>query len=86
MSKKDVRTIPSTVLNQISEHSPAGFVLFSISPEGKTEIYSIYDSDVSAMALHKFVHLWSNAVEQLHEDAIYDIILPPEEHNSQENE
>lgn len=87
MSKKDTQlTVPSPVLNQLSENSPAGFVLFVINKEGKPEIFSLYDSDVSALAIHKFILLWANAVQEMHEDAIMDIVYPSREEPPEDNQ
>lgn len=80
MSKKSTeRTLPKQVLNQIAENSPAGFILFAINIEGKLQVFTEYDSDVSALALHKFAFLWSQAVQETQECAIMNIVAPEPE-------
>jgi hypothetical protein len=54
--------IPHEVSNALVEHSPAGFILFAINPQGSPEVIHFYDSDMAALALQNFVGLWSKAI------------------------
>ena len=74
MHNARTNVIPNEIINAISEHSPAGFILFAINESGQPEVYSCYDSDVSALALHKFSLMWSQAIQEVEESSMLDML------------
>jgi len=87
MSKKQQKdTIPSCVTNAIGEHSPSGYILCVVNQQGKPEIYTYFDSDIVALALHKFTLLWAEATEMNQEASFMNMISPPPSKESEDTE
>jgi hypothetical protein len=69
MSKNENTRIPDSLLDQISEWSCGGFMLFNFDEEGNPQVYSKVESEKNAMSLQYLVNHWTQAMESMNSDA-----------------
>ena len=69
MSKKESTRIPEPLLDQISEWSCGGFMLFNFDEEGNPQVYSKVESEKNAMSLQYLVNHWTQAMDSMNSDA-----------------
>ena len=65
MKIKSTNRIPDILLDQISEWSCGGFMLFNFDEEGNPQVYSKAEDERNAMALQFLVSHWSDAMEDM---------------------
>ena len=61
--------IPDILLDQLSEWSCGGFMLFNFDEKGNPQVYSKAEDEMNAMSLQYFVSHWSNAMETMNSDS-----------------
>ena len=69
MSKNENTRIPDSLLDQISEWSCGGFMLFNFDEESNPQVYSKVESEKNAMSLQYLVNHWTQAMESMNSDA-----------------
>ena len=68
MSKSQRTRIPDSLLDQISEWSCGGFMLFNFDEDGNPQVYSKVESEKNAMSLQYLINHWSEAMESMNSD------------------
>lgn len=61
--------LPNIILDQISEWSCGGFMLFNFDEEGNPQVYSKAEDERNAMSLQYLVSHWSDAMENMNSDS-----------------
>tara|TARA_R100000234_G_scaffold24436_1_gene14089 strand:- start:2246 stop:2512 length:267 start_codon:yes stop_codon:yes gene_type:complete len=62
------RRIPDGILDQLSEWSCGGFMLFNFDEYGNPQVYSKAEDERNAMSLQYLVSHWSDAMENMNSD------------------
>ena len=62
------RRIPDSILDQLSEWSCGGFILFNFDEYGNPQVYSKAEDERNAMSLQYLVSHWSDAMENMNSD------------------
>ena len=62
------RRIPDSILDQLSEWSCGGFMLFNFDEDGNPQVYSKAEDERNAMSLQYLVSHWSDAMENMNSD------------------
>ena len=62
------RRIPNNILDQLSEWSCGGFMLFNFDEYGNPQVYSKAEDERNAMSLQYLVSHWSDAMENMNSD------------------
>lgn len=62
------RRIPDSILDQLSEWSCGGFMLFNFDEYGNPQVYSKAEDERNAMSLQYLVSHWSDAMENMNSD------------------
>ena len=60
--------IPDSLLDQLSEWSCGGFMLFNFDENGNPQVYSKAEDERNAMSLQHLVSHWSEAMETMNSD------------------
>ena len=60
--------IPDSLLDQLSEWSCGGFMLFNFDENGNPQVYSKAEDERTAMSLQYLVSHWSEAMETMNSD------------------
>tara|TARA_Y100000356_G_C11243224_1_gene282208 strand:- start:433 stop:699 length:267 start_codon:yes stop_codon:yes gene_type:complete len=60
--------IPDNILDQLSEWSCGGFMLFNFDEYGNPQVYSKAEDERNAMSLQYLVSHWSDAMENMNSD------------------
>lgn len=60
--------IPDSLLDQLSEWSCGGFMLFNFDENGNPQVYSKAEDERNAMSLQYLVSHWSEAMETMNSD------------------
>ena len=60
--------IPDSLLDQLSEWSCGGFMLFNFDENGNPQVYSKAEDERNAMSLQYLVSHWSDAMENMNSD------------------
>ena len=60
--------IPESLLDQLSEWSCGGFMLFNFDEHGNPQVYSKAEDERNAMSLQYLVSHWSDAMENMNSD------------------
>ena len=68
MSKSQRTRIPDSLLDQISEWSCGGFMLFNFDEDGNPQVDSKVESEKNAMSLQYLINHWSEAMESMNSD------------------
>jgi hypothetical protein len=58
-------TMPQPLLDQISEMSYGGYILFSFDQNAKPQVHLQIGDDLNAMSLQYFVKTWTDAMEEI---------------------
>ena len=66
---KETHRIPDNILDQLSEWSCGGFVLFNFDEDGNPQVYSKAEDERNAMSLQYLVSHWSEAMEDMNSDS-----------------
>ena len=61
--------IPDSLLDQLSEWSCGGFMLFNLDENGNPQVYSKAEDERNAMSLQYLVSHWSEAMETMNSDS-----------------
>tara|TARA_R110002020_G_scaffold269623_8_gene484940 strand:+ start:723 stop:1007 length:285 start_codon:yes stop_codon:yes gene_type:complete len=69
MIANEENRIPDILLDQLSEWSCGGFMLFNFDEKGNPQVYSKAEDEMNAMSLQYFVSHWSNAMETMNSDS-----------------
>ena len=69
MTVSEENRIPDILLDQLSEWSCGGFMLFNFDEKGNPQVYSKAEDEMNAMSLQYFVSHWSNAMETMNSDS-----------------
>ena len=65
MKINEKQRIPDIILDQISEWSCGGFMLFNFDEEGNPQVYSKAEDESNAMAMQYLIGHWSEAMEDM---------------------
>ena len=65
---KETQRIPDNILDQLSEWSCGGFMLFNFDEDGNPQVYSKAEDERNAMSLQYLVSHWSDAMENMNSD------------------
>jgi len=63
MKIKSTNRVPDILLDQISEWSCGGFMLFNFDEEGNPQVYSKAEDERNTMSFQYLVSHWSDAME-----------------------
>jgi len=69
MTVNEENRIPDILLDQLSEWSCGGFMLFNFDEQGNPQVYSKAEDEMNAMSLQYFGIHWSNAMETMNSDS-----------------
>ena len=90
MKIKDTKRIPDILLDQLSEWSCGGFMLFNFDEDGNPQVYSKAEDERNAMSLQYLVSHWSEAMESMNSDTfiknLNSAFDDPEEEGYEEDE
>tara|TARA_R110002020_G_scaffold211590_1_gene417830 strand:+ start:401 stop:685 length:285 start_codon:yes stop_codon:yes gene_type:complete len=79
--------LPDIILDQISEWSCGGFMLFNFDEEGNPQVYSKAEDERNAMAMQYLVAHWAEAMEDMNADGFkknLNDVFAEEEHEEEE--
>ena len=88
MMSKEVQygSMPQKVLDDISEMSYGGYVLFSFDEKAKPQVHAQISDDLNAMSLQYFIKNWSEAMEEISKESFLDNITSRIETNREDEE
>jgi|TARA_S200002703_G_scaffold118583_1_gene104233 hypothetical protein len=66
--------IPEPILDQLSEWSCGGYMLFNFDENGNPQVYSKAEDERNAMSLQYLVSHWSEAMESMNSDSFTENI------------
>ena len=69
MKINDENRVPNIILDQISEWSCGGFMLFNFDEDGNPQVYSKSEDERNAMSLQYLVSHWADAMENMNSDS-----------------
>ena len=69
MKIKDTKRIPDILLDQLSEWSCGGFMLFNFDEDGNPQVYSKAEDERNAMSFQYLVSHWSAAMEDMNNNS-----------------
>ena len=82
--------IPDIILDQLSEWSCGGFMLFNFDEEGNPQVYSKAEDERNAMAMQYLVGHWVEAMEDMNAGGfrknLKDVFLEENEEHEEEEE
>jgi hypothetical protein len=79
--------MPDIILDQISEWSCGGFMLFNFDEDGNPQVYSKAEDERNAMAMQYLVGHWAEAMEDMNADGFkknLNDVFSEEEHEEEE--
>ena len=79
-------SMPQKVLDNISEMSYGGYVLFSFDEKAKPRVHAQISDDLNAMSLQYFIKNWSEAMEEISKESFLDNITSRIESNREDEE
>ncbi len=82
MSQKHV--LPDKLLNHLNENT-AGFILFTLDGNGSPSVYTNLDSEIHSIGLHNFIRHYSDTIETMHSNAIFESISGQSPDQDEEN-
>ena len=93
MKTEKEQRIPDILLDQISEWSCGGFMLFNFDENGNPQVYSKAEDERNAMSLQYLISHWSDAMENMNSDSfiknlnnVFNPEIGDEEEGFEENE
>jgi len=81
--------MPQSLLDQISEMSYGGYILFSFDQDAKPQVHLQIGDDLNAMSLQYFVKSWTEAMDEISRENFLQNIsqnLSPKSQNEDNNE
>ena len=69
MKINESHRIPDIILDQLSEWSCGGFMLFNFDENGNPQVYSKAEDERNAMSLQYLVSHWSDAMEDMNSNS-----------------
>jgi hypothetical protein len=79
--------VPEAVLNQLSEHTVGGFVLFYFNQETGNPTHVLqFDDSVHGLAMQKNIEDWAEALHQVGIEAMLDGFIPDDGSEGEEEE
>tara|TARA_Y100001951_G_C11086987_1_gene154567 strand:+ start:40 stop:321 length:282 start_codon:yes stop_codon:yes gene_type:complete len=86
MKISKIHRVPDIILDQISEWSCGGFMLFNFDEEGNPQVYSKVEDERNAMSLQYLVSHWADAMEDMNAKSFNENInnVFEEEHEEEE--
>jgi hypothetical protein len=86
MKISKIHRVPDIILDQISEWSCGGFMLFNFDEDGNPQVYSKVEDERNAMSLQYLVSHWADAMEDLNAKSFNENInnIFEEEHEEEE--
>ena len=86
MKANGTQKIPDIILDQISEWSCGGFMLFNFDEDGNPQVYSKIEDERNAMSLQYLVSHWSDAMEDMNAKSFTNNLnnIFEEEHEEEE--
>ncbi len=86
MSKKVQHgTMPEKLLDNLSEMSYGGYVLFSFDGSAKPQVHAQINDDLNAMSLQYFIKNWSEAMEEISRESFLKNIASRIDGNDEED-
>ena len=79
-------SMPQKVLDNISEMSYGGYVLFSFDEQATPQVHAQISDDLNAMSLQYFIKNWSEAMEEISKESFLDNITSRIETNREDEE
>ena len=79
-------SMPQKVLDNISEMSYGGYVLFRFDEKATPQVHAQIWDDLNAMSLQYFIKNWSEAMEEISRESFLDNITTRIQSNSEEDE
>lgn len=76
--------LPEKLLNQLNENT-TGFVLFTLDANGAPSVYTNLDSEIQSIGLHNFIRHYSDTIETMHSNAIFESISGQSPDQNEEN-
>ena len=78
--------VPDIILDQISEWSCGGFMLFNFDEDGNPQVYSKVEDERNVMSLQYLVSHWADAMEDMNSKSFNENInnVFEEEHEEEE--
>jgi len=88
MNISKTQRVPDIILDQISEWSCGGFMLFNFDEDGNPQVYSKVEDERNAMSLQYLVSHWADAMEDMNSKSFNENInnVFGEEHEEREEE
>ena len=88
MKISETRRMPDIILDQISEWSCGGFMLFNFDEDGNPQVYSKVEDERNAMSLQYLVSHWADAMEGMNSKSFNENVnnVFGEEHEEHEEE
>ncbi|HHZ95577.1 MAG TPA: hypothetical protein EYN67_08465 [Flavobacteriales bacterium] len=86
MKISKIHRVPDIILDQISEWSCGGFMLFNFDEDGNPQVYSKVEDERNAMSLQYLVSHWAEAMEDMNAKSFNENInnIFEEEHEEEE--
>ena len=86
MKISKIHRVPDIILDQISEWSCGGFMLFNFDEDGNPQVYSKVEDERNAMSLQYLVSHWADAMEDMNAKSFNENInnVFEEEHEEEE--
>ena len=86
MKISKIHRVPDIILDQISEWSCGGFMLFNFDEDGNPQVYSKVEDERNAMSLQYLVSHWADAMEDMNAKSFNENInnIFEEEHEEEE--
>ena len=86
MKINKIHRVPDIILDQISEWSCGGFMLFNFDEKGNPQVYSKVEDERNAMSLQYLVSHWADAMEDMNSKSFNENInnVFEEEHEEEE--
>lgn len=79
-------SIPQNLLDDISEMSYGGYVLFSFDEKAKPQVHCGISDDLNAMSLQYFIKNWSEAMEEISKESFLENITARIQNDSDDEE
>lgn len=90
MNVNQKQRIPDIILDQLSEWSCGGFMLFNFDEDGNPQVYSKAEDERNAMSLQYLVSHWVDAMEDMNSKSFFENLKSnfetEEEEGFEENE
>lgn len=75
MRKSKNFDIPQSFLSSLNEYTNGGFLIFTFDEDGNPVVINQFDSQIHAVAMHSYVNKWSQALDEINNQIIFNNIL-----------